>query len=229
MKGNQMMNIAFVLIILAIVYLVYTRTQTEPKKQSDKMLRELYSIKDALIPKKYIEKYRSSDNNGLTIIGTAMEQVVDIMIAILKQKPTREVIDSFVREASDATTIAEALEVVGKEIVKGVSENDILKKVEVTTRGINKNGEEVEQQKRTIYRPNQESEGPIFRAIQTGIMKVLKDKSKYDKYYQAASNIILDVERKTNPDATDERFPTKDDFKSLIMPELINEVQSNIR
>jgi hypothetical protein len=228
MRGDQITNIVFALIIVAIVYLIYRRTQTKPEKQSDKMLRELYSIKDALIPKKYIEKYRSDGNNGLTIIGTAMEQVVDIMIAVLKQNPTRELIDSFVREASDAATIAEALEVVGKEIVKGVSQNDILKTEEVTTKGIDKNGKVIEEQKRTIYRPNQESKGPISQAIKTGIMKVLKDESKYDKYYQAASNIILDAERKTNPDATDERFPTKDDFKSLIMPELINGAERNI-
>lgn len=224
MKRDQITNIVFALIIVAIVYLIYRRTQTKPEKQSDKMLRELYSIKDALIPKKYIEKYRSDNNNGLTIIGTAMEQMVDIMIAILKQNPTREMVDSFVREAADATTIAEAMELVGKEIVNAISQNDMLEKKDVTTRGINKNGETVEEQTRTIYRPKRESAIAVVGATKDGAIKVLKDESKYDKYYEATTNIILDVERKTNPDATDERFPTKEVFKTQIMPMLVTRV-----
>src|SRR5210317_2518193 len=141
MNREQTMNIILAMVLIAIVYLIYQRTRVSSQTQSDKMLRELYSIKDALIPKKYIEKYRSDGNNGLTIIGTAMEQMVDIMIAILKQNTTREMVDSFVREATDATTIAEAIEVVGKEIVKAISQNDMLEKKEVTSRSINKNGE----------------------------------------------------------------------------------------
>ena len=156
MKRDQIANIAFALILVAIVYLIYRRTQTKPEKQSDKMLRELYSIKDALIPKEYIEKYRSNGNNGLTIIGTAMEQMVDIMIAVLKQNTTKEMVDSFVREATDATTIAEAMEVVGKEIVNAISQNDILEKKEVTSKAISKNGEVIEEQTRTIYRTKRE-------------------------------------------------------------------------
>jgi len=224
MKRDQITNIAFALILVAIVYLIYRQTQTKPEKQSDKMLRELYSIKDALIPKKYIEKYRSDGNNGLTIIGTAMEQMVDIMIAILKQNTTREMVDSFVREATDATTIAEAIEVVGKEIVNAISQNDILEKKDVTTRGINRNGETVEEQTRTIYRPKRESALAIASATKDGVIKVLEDESKYDNYYEASTNIILDVERKTNPDATDERFPTSEVFKTEIIPGIIARV-----
>jgi len=221
MNRDQITNIAFALILVAVVYLIYRQTQTKPEKQSDKMLRELYSIKDALIPKMYIEKYRSNGNNGLTIIGTAMEQMVDIMIAILKQNPTREMVDSFVREEADATTIAEAMEVVGKEIVKAISQNDILERKDVTSKSINKNGETLEEKTRTIYRPKQESAIAIASATKDGTLKVLKDESKYDKYYEAATNIILDVERKTNPGATDERFPSNEVFKTQIMPRLI--------
>jgi len=221
MNPDQITNSAFVLILVAIVYLIYRRTQTKSEKQSDKMLKELYSIKDALIPKKYIEKYRSGGNNGLTIIGTAMEQMVDIMIAVLKQNPTREMIDSFVREATDATTIAEAIETVGKEIVKEISKSDILEKKDVTTSGINKDGTVVSSETRTIYRPNQKSMTAIAeQGVRVGVLKVVEDTSKYDKYYEATKNILLDVERKTNPDTTDERFPTKEVFKSEIMPQV---------
>ena len=53
-----------------------------------------------------------------------------------------------------------------------------------------------------------------------GVLKVVDDTSKYDKYYEATKNILLDVVRKTNPEATDERFPTKEVFKSEIMPQV---------
>ena len=223
------MNIVLVAILVAIVYLIYTKNRTPGGTQSEKMLKELYSIKDALIPKKYIEKYRSNGNNGLTIIGTAMEQMVDIMIAILKQKPTQEIVDSFVRESADATTIAEAIETVGKEIVKEISQNDVLETKEVIGKVLNKQGEVIEERKRTIYRPKREAVQTIARNVgKNGVLKVLEDESKYDKYYDATKNIVLDIDRKTNPDATDERFPTKAVFKSEVIPEIIEKTKGNL-
>ena len=229
MNQERIMNIVLVAILVAIVYLIYTKNRTPGGTQSEKMLKELYSIKDALIPKKYIEKYRSNGNNGLTIIGTAMEQMVDIMIAILKQKPTQEIVDSFVREPTDATTIAEAIETVGKEIVKEISQNDVLEKKSITTTGINKDGEAVESNTRTVFAPKREAVQTIARNVATnGILKVLEDESKYDKYYDAGKNIILDIDRKTNPGATDERFPTKEMFKSEIMPRIVEETKGKL-
>ena len=229
MNQERIMNIVLVAILVVIVYLIYTKSRTPAETQSEKMLKELYSIKDALIPKKYIEKYRSNGNNGLTIIGTAMEQMVDIMIAILKQKPTQEIVDSFVRESADATTIAEAIETVGKEIVKEISQNDVLETKEVIGRSLNKYGEITGETKRTIYRPKREAVHTIARNVgKNGVLKVLEDESKYDKYYDATKNIVLDIDRKTNPDATDERFPTKEVFKSEAMPRLIEEIKGKL-
>jgi len=50
------------------------------------------------------------------------------------------------------------------------------------------------------------------------------DCCRYHNYYEASTNIILDVERKTNPDATDERFPTSEVFKTEIIPGIIARV-----
>jgi len=213
------MNIILVMVLIAIVYLIYQRTRVSSETQSEKMIRELYSIKDALIPKKYIEKYRSEGNNGLTIVGTMMEQVVDMMIAILKQGPTREMIDTIVKNPADATTVAEAIETVGAQIVSEIGKNNVIEKKDVTTTGINMDGTVVSSETRTIYRPDNNSMTNIAeRGMRAGVLKVVDDTSKYDKYYEATKNILLDVERKTNPDATDERFPTKEVFKSEIMP-----------
>ena len=215
------MNIIIALVLVAIVYLIYRRTRVPSGTQSEKMMRELYSIKDALIPKKYIEKYRSDGNNGLTIVGTMMEQVVDIMIAILKQGPTKEMIDTLVRNPADATTLAEAIETVGAQIVSEIGKNNVIEKKDVTTTSMKTDGTVVSSETRTIYRPKQESMTAIAeQGVRVGVLKVVDDTSKYDKYYEATKNILLDVERKTNPEATDERFPTKEVFKSEIMPQV---------
>jgi len=227
MKQDAIKTTILVGLICAIVFLLYKRRRDTPVKMSDKMLKELYSIKDALIPKKYVEQYRSSDNNGLTIVGTIMEQTVDIMIAILKQGTTKEMIESLVRNPVDATTIAEAIEVVGTQIVGEISKNKVFEKKDVTTTGINKDGTVVSSETRTIFRPNQQSMMTIAeKGVRVGALKVLDDTSKYDKYYEATKNILLDVERKTNPDATDERFPTNDVFKTQIMPQLREMISS---
>jgi hypothetical protein len=226
MNQAKIKNIILVAIIIAIVYLIYIRTRRPSGTQSEQMLKELYSIKDALIPKKYIEKYRSDDNNGLTIIGTAMEQIVDIMIAILKQNSTRKVIDSFVENGADATTVAEAMETVGKEIVNEINKKDVLqvkKVLEIDT--IDKDGK-VFKQDRNIYQLDDE---PMRSGLANGAFKVLKDESKYDKYYDALKNISLAVNRKTNPGPINEQFPTKEVFKSEIMPMFIKKTESNFK
>ena len=227
MNREQTMNIILVMVLIAIVYLIYQRTRVSSETQSEKMIRELYSIKDALIPKKYIEKYRSEGNNGLTIVGTMMEQVVDMMIAILKQGPTKEMIDTIVKNPADATTIAEAIETVGAQVVSEISKNNFLRKETVRSIGIAKDGTQLPDAPRTIYRPDNNSVTNIAeRGMRAGVLKVLDDTSKYDKYYEATKNILLDVERTTNPDATDERFPTNDVFKTQIMPQLREMISS---
>ena len=216
MNRGQIMNIILVVVLVAIVYLVYMKTQVPSGTQSEKMLKELYSIKDALIPKKYIENYRSNSSNGLTIVGTMMEQIVDIMIAILKQNPTREMIDGFVQNATDAATIAEAIETVGARIVVEISKNDVIRKTL----------EERSGNTHTIYLPDSTNLNTIYvNGAKNGLLEVLKDESKYDKYYDALKNVIMDMERRTNPDVTDERFPTKEVFKSRMMPEIISNIK----
>ena len=227
MNREQTMNIILAVVLIAIVYLIYRRTRVSSETQSEKMIRELYSIKDALIPKRYIEKYRSEGNNGLTIVGTMMEQVVDIMITILKQGTAREMIDTIVRNPADAITIAEAIETVGAQIVSEINKNTVLRKETVNTSSIDENGNEVAGTSREVYIQDNNSITNINEnGMRAGVLNVLGDTSKYDKYYEATKNILLDVERKTNPDVTDERFPTKEVFKSEIMPQLIRVIST---
>jgi hypothetical protein len=191
-------------------------------------MNELRGMKNALIPKKYSEQYRSSDNNGLTIVGTIMEQGVDIMIAILKQGTTKEMIDSFVKNPVDATTIAEAIETVGAQIIGEIGKNQVFEKKDVKKTSVNKEGVVTSSKTETIFQPNKESMTIIAKkGMLDGILKVVKDESKYDKYYDATRNIVSDIERKTNRDMIGARFPTKDIFKTESIPRLISDIQKN--
>ncbi len=211
---NRGQGILMVLVISIIVYFIYQGMQVSHETQSDKTLKELYSIKDALIPKKYMEKYRSADNNGLTIIGTVMEQVVDVMINILKQDLPREIIDTIVEKEVDAVLIAEAIETVGSAISNQIKNLQILKKSTATDG-------------RPVYEPNQESNFKVYNdGLLGGMRTVLEDESKYDSYYDAFKRIVIATDKHTNPGRSNDDFPTKEVFKTQLIPMMINEVKT---
>ena len=76
---------------------------------------------------KYRENYRSETNNGLTIVGTLMEQMIDVMVTVLKQPLVSEAISKRVVSKQDADEIAEYIEFLGKEVVKEVEQTPLLR------------------------------------------------------------------------------------------------------
>ena len=56
-----------------------------------------------------------------------MEQMIDVMIAVLKQPLVKEVVSKHVTEKQDAIDIAEYIELLGKEIVKEVKQTPLLR------------------------------------------------------------------------------------------------------
>ena len=75
----------------------------------------------------YREYYRSETNNGLTIVGTLMEQMIDVMVTVLKQPLVAEAISKRVVGKQDADEIAEYIEFLGKEVVKEVEQTPLLR------------------------------------------------------------------------------------------------------
>ena len=75
----------------------------------------------------YREYYRSETNNGLTIVGTLMEQMIDVMVTVLKQPLVSEAISKRVVSKQDADEIAEYIEFLGKEVVKEVEQTPLLR------------------------------------------------------------------------------------------------------
>src|SRR6056300_233120 len=115
-----------------------TPTQTSASKTGDeaavqelqKAVEDLETIKDRI---KNVEEYnrrenyRSETNNGLTVVGTLMEQMIDVMVAVLKQPLVAEAVSKRIVNKQDADEIAEYIEMLGQEVVKEVEQTQLLK------------------------------------------------------------------------------------------------------
>ena len=150
-KKNQQMKIAVVavlviLLISSIIAAIRSSTSSTPtpktkdasvtsqdvaaKKELVKAVEDLETIKDRIKNVEeydHREKYRSETNNGLTVVGTLMEQMIDVMVAVLKQPLVAEAVSKRIVNKQDADEIAEYIEMLGQEIVKEVEQTQLLK------------------------------------------------------------------------------------------------------
>ena len=148
---NQQMKIAVVavlviLLISSIIAAVRSSTSSEPtiktddtptasqdvaaKKELVKAVEDLETIKDRLKNVEeynHHENYRSETNNGLTVVGTLMEQMIDVMVAVLKQPLVAEAVSKRIVNKQDADEIAEYIEMLGQEVVKEVEQTPLLR------------------------------------------------------------------------------------------------------
>ena len=148
---NQQMKIAVVavlviLLISSIIAAVRSSTSSTPtpktkdasvtsqdvaaKKELVKAVEDLETIKDRIKNVEeydHREKYRSETNNGLTVVGTLMEQMIDVMVAVLKQPLVAEAVSKRIVNKQDADEIAEYIEMLGQEVVKEVEQTQLLK------------------------------------------------------------------------------------------------------
>ena len=152
-KNNKQMKIVVVaviviLLISSMVFAVRSSTsepvpapaaksegpaaRSEDVSSKEELLRavsDLETIKDRIknVEEGYIENYRSETNNGLTIVGTLMEQMIDVMISILKQPLVSEAISKRIVNKQDADEIAEYIEMLGQEVIKEVEQTQLLR------------------------------------------------------------------------------------------------------
>ena len=148
---NQQMKIAVVavlviLLISSIIAAVRSSTSSTPtpktkdasvtsqdvaaKKELVKAVEDLETIKDRIKNVEeydHREKYRSETNNGLTVVGTLMEQMIDVMVAVLKQPLVAEAVSKRIVNKQDADEISEYIEMLGQEVVKEVEQTQLLK------------------------------------------------------------------------------------------------------
>tara|TARA_B100000427_G_scaffold327492_1_gene338378 strand:- start:3044 stop:4249 length:1206 start_codon:yes stop_codon:yes gene_type:complete len=180
----------------------------ESKEEMVKAVEELETIKDRLKnAENYREYYRSETNNGLTVIGTMMEQMIDVMVAVLKQPLVAEAVAKRIVNKQDADEMAEYIEVLGQGIVKEVEETPILKcrksrtYVPCTTGGTESCGwveaeGEVPTENCVAYEVNhmaiREGSRNAAANLYNKVLDIVTKVEEQDKIYRITKNVALD-------------------------------------
>ena len=168
----------------------------------------LEEIKDRIAnAENYREYYRSETNNGLTIVGTLMEQMIDVMVTVLKQPLVAEAISKRVVSKQDADEIAEYIEFLGKEVVKEVEQTPLLRcgrpmvqKTKEENGAVSMWWEEgegdVPEDNCEVYKFNQDKvdEGTKRAAVNlyNKVLSVVEKAEERDKMYRITKNISID-------------------------------------
>jgi len=228
---NQQMKIAVVavlviLLISSIIAAVRSSTSSEPtiktkdssttsqdvaaKKELVKAVEDLETIKDRIKNVEeygHREKYRSETNNGLTVVGTLMEQMIDVMVAVLKQPLVSEAVSKRIVNKQDADEISEYIEMLGQEVVKEVEQTQLLrcglpmvrktKEENGTVSNWMEEGDgDVPEDNCEVYKFNQDKvqEG-INRAtanLYNKVLSVVEKTEEQDKMYRIVKNVSID-------------------------------------
>ena len=215
---------------------------TEPedvaaKKELVKAVEDLETIKDRIKNVEeygHREKYRSETNNGLTVVGTLMEQVIDVMVAVLKQPLVAEAVSKRVVNKQDADEIAEYIEILGKEVVKEVEQTQLLRcarpvveKCETVEGLKNAKGEplqtcwyeeeegDVPENNCTAYQPNNEKidEGVkrAYANLYNKVLSIVEKTEEQDKIYRITKNVTIDNKKQISL-STGGKVMKMDDF-----------------
>ncbi|ADQ91759.1 hypothetical protein BpV1_132c [Bathycoccus sp. RCC1105 virus BpV1] len=179
------------------------------KKELVKAVEDLETIKDRIknVEEGYRENYRSETNNGLTVVGTLMEQMIDVMVAVLKQPLVSEAVSKRIVNKQDADEIAEYIEMLGKEVVKEVEQTQLLRcarpMVRKTKEGnggvsswMEEGDGEVPEDNCEVYKFNEDKveEGTKRAAanLYNKILSVVEKAEERDKMYRIVKNVSID-------------------------------------
>jgi len=186
-----------------------TTQNVAAKKELVKAVEDLETIKDRIKNVEeygHREKYRSETNNGLTVVGTLMEQMIDVMVAVLKQPLVAEAVSKRIVNKQDADEIAEYIEMLGQEVVKEVEQTQLLRcgrPMVLKTKdenGISSWMEEgdgdVPEDNCEVYKFNQDKvEEGTKRAVANlynKVLSVVEKAEERDKMYRITKNVSID-------------------------------------
>ena len=178
-------------------------------KELQKAVEDLETIKDRIknVEEGYRENYRSETNNGLTVVGTLMEQMIDVMVAVLKQPLVAEAVSKRIVNKQDADEIAEYIEMLGQEIVKEVEQTQLLRcgrpmvrKTKEENGGVSSWMEEgdgeVPEDNCEVYKFNEDKveEGTKRAAanLYNKVLSVVEKAEERDKMYRIVKNVSID-------------------------------------
>ena len=187
-----------------------TTQNVTAKKELVKAVEDLETIKDRIKNAEeysHREKYRSETNNGLTVVGTLMEQMIDVMVAVLKQPLVSEAVSKRIVNKQDADEIAEYIEMLGQEVVKEVEQTQLLRcgrpMVRKTKEGnggvsswMEEGDGEVPEDNCEVYKFNEDKveEGTKRAAanLYNKVLSVVEKAEERDKMYRIVKNVSID-------------------------------------
>ena len=187
-----------------------TTQNVATKKELVKAVEDLETIKDRIKNVEeysHREKYRSETNNGLTVVGTLMEQMIDVMVAVLKQPLVSEAVSKRIVNKQDADEIAEYIEMLGQEVVKEVEQTQLLRcgrpMVRKTKEGnggvsswMEEGDGEVPEDNCEVYKFNEDKveEGTKRAAanLYNKVLSVVEKAEERDKMYRIVKNVSID-------------------------------------
>ena len=191
-QKNIILMIGVTLSLFIILYIAGAFKKNKPvieKKSSEdetvaNAIVELESIKDKIKEAEgNNEYYRSETNHGLTVVGTLMEQIIDIMVAILSQPLVAEAISRRVVSKQDADELSEYIELLGEEIVKEIEKSQFLR----CNDGKTENCTYYELNKPGITDSTRRSVAVLYNKILEIVTKV----EEQDKMYRITKNTVL--------------------------------------
>jgi len=187
-----------------------TTQNVAAKKELVKAVEDLETIKNRIKNVEeygHRENYRSETNNGLTVVGTLMEQMIDVMVAVLKQPLVSEAVSKRIVNKQDADEIAEYIEMLGQEVVKEVEQTQLLRcgrpMVRKTREGngsvsswMEEGDGEVPEDNCEVYKFNEDKveEGTKRAAanLYNKVLSVVEKAEERDKMYRIVMNISID-------------------------------------
>ena len=223
-KNKQMKIVGAAVILLLLISSIIaavrsSSSQDKPVDEGEKAKNELVeaakdleTIKDRIknVEEGYREKYRSETNNGITIVGTLMEQMIDVMVAVLKQPLVAEAISKRVVNKQDADEIAEYIEILGKEVVKEVEQTQLLRcgrplvqktreKNGTITHWMEEGEGDVPEDNCEVYRYNdgkvEEGTKRAAANLYNKVLSVVEKTEEQDKMYRILKNVSLANEK----------------------------------
>ena len=123
-KRNQVI----IAVVVAIVgFLLVNRFMQKPKAipaapAALVVAADLKDMKYQILNSSKTEMYRSGDSTAHTIAGTILEQVIDIIVAVLEQPEVVKIGNTLIASKDDADNVATMIEEVGKDVASAIKD-----------------------------------------------------------------------------------------------------------
>ena len=201
--------VVIVIIIIALIYLNYPSSKSPAPAPApapvpspapvEEAVDELEVIKGRLHGMEQYstrEHYRSPNgNNAATIIGTFLEQIIDVTIAVLKQPLVKETVNKRLSTPADAAAVAAYIEIIGKNLTESLKTHQLL---QCESEGKDNNCD--------VYMKNIGNDGEyaayhIASNLYNALLAIVSDKAEQDKMYSLAQRYET-ASLKDRPDET---------------------------